>query len=69
MKWGKLCLNLNNGINGLYGKGLREEMGEEGFRDLLVLSIHEALEVLGKVRRARGRKEGRERECFFFSSS
>ena len=42
-------MNLNNGVNALSGKGLREEMGEEGYRELLVLLIHEALEVLSQV--------------------
>ncbi len=47
--WGKLLLNLNNAINALSGKTLREELSERDYRRVLAASMREALAVLDRA--------------------
>lgn len=58
--WGKLCMNLNNPLNALAGIPLRNQLESRKYREVLALSIEEALAVanalniipanIGKVR-------------------
>lgn len=43
--WGKLLLNLNNGLNALSGLPLREQLADRGWRMVLADAVAEALEV------------------------
>ena len=44
--WGKLVMNLNNSINALSGISLLEQLHDRQYREVLALSIKEALVVL-----------------------
>ncbi len=46
LAWGKLLLNLNNAVNALSGRTLREELSQRPYRRVLAASMREALEVL-----------------------
>lgn len=46
VQWGKLLLNLNNPINAISGKPLREQLLDAGYRRLLARLQQEALEAL-----------------------
>lgn len=50
VQWAKLLLNLNNPINALSGKPLREELGERDYRRCLALAQSEALAVMNTAR-------------------
>ncbi len=45
IQWGKLLLNLNNAINALSGRPLREELLDPGYREVLARCIEEGLTV------------------------
>ena len=47
VQWGKLLLNLNNPVNALSGKPLREELMDRGYRQCFAALQTEALHVLG----------------------
>jgi 2-dehydropantoate 2-reductase len=46
VQWGKLLLNLNNPVNALSGKPLREELMDRGYRQCLAALQVEAMETL-----------------------
>lgn len=50
VQWAKLLLNLNNPINALSGRPLREELGERDYRRCLALAQREALAAMNKAR-------------------
>ncbi len=50
VQWGKLLLNLNNAINALSGRTLREELSERDYRRCLALAQSEALAVMHRAR-------------------
>ncbi|MFE7747122.1 2-dehydropantoate 2-reductase [Nocardia sp. NPDC057455] len=50
VQWAKLLLNLNNPINALSGRPLREELAERDYRRCLALTQREALAVMNKAR-------------------
>lgn len=50
VQWAKLLLNLNNPINALSGRPLREELGTRDYRRCLALAQHEALTVMTAAR-------------------
>ncbi|MTE14384.1 2-dehydropantoate 2-reductase [Nocardia aurantiaca] len=50
IQWAKLLLNLNNPINALSGRPLREELGTRDYRRCLALAQREALEVMAAAR-------------------
>ncbi|WP_280276211.1 2-dehydropantoate 2-reductase [Nocardia wallacei] len=50
VQWAKLLLNLNNPINALSGRPLREELAERDYRRCLALAQIEALAVMGRAR-------------------
>ncbi|MCM6775470.1 2-dehydropantoate 2-reductase [Nocardia sp. CDC159] len=50
VQWGKLLLNLNNPINALSGRTLREELSERDYRRCLSLAQSEALAVMHRAR-------------------
>lgn len=46
VQWGKLLLNLNNPVNALSGRPLREELLQRGYRRVLAALQQEALDLL-----------------------
>ncbi|MEU6580430.1 2-dehydropantoate 2-reductase [Nocardia sp. NPDC046763] len=50
IQWAKLLLNLNNPINALSGRPLREELGTRDYRRCLALAQREALDVMAAAR-------------------
>lgn len=50
VQWAKLLLNLNNPINALSGRPLREELADRNYRRCLALAQREALAVMNKAR-------------------
>ena len=46
VQWGKLLLNLNNPVNALSGRPLREELLQRGYRRVLAALQEEALDLL-----------------------
>jgi 2-dehydropantoate 2-reductase len=46
VQWGKLLLNLNNPVNALSGKPLREQLMDRGYRQCLAALQTEALQLL-----------------------
>lgn len=51
VQWGKLLLNLNNPVNALSGRPLRDELLERGYRRVLAALQEEALDLLGAAHR------------------
>ncbi|MEU8897482.1 2-dehydropantoate 2-reductase [Nocardia sp. NPDC048505] len=50
VQWAKLLLNLNNPINALSGRPLREELAERDYRRCLALAQREALAAMRRAR-------------------
>ncbi|MEV0685914.1 2-dehydropantoate 2-reductase [Nocardia sp. NPDC050378] len=50
VQWAKLLLNLNNPINALSGRPLREELADRDYRRCLALTQSEALAVMNTAR-------------------
>ncbi|MBF6301822.1 2-dehydropantoate 2-reductase [Nocardia amamiensis] len=50
VQWAKLLLNLNNPINALSGRPLREELADRDYRRCLALAQREALAVMNRAR-------------------
>ncbi|WP_067562859.1 2-dehydropantoate 2-reductase [Nocardia acidivorans] len=50
VQWAKLLLNLNNPINALSGRPLREELGTRDYRRCLALTQREALAAMSRAR-------------------
>jgi 2-dehydropantoate 2-reductase len=46
MQWGKLLLNLNNGLNVLSGVPLRQQFKDPGYRTVLAMAMDELLAAL-----------------------
>ena len=46
MQWGKLLLNLNNGLNVISGKPLRQQFQDRGYRAALAMAMDELLAAL-----------------------
>jgi 2-dehydropantoate 2-reductase len=46
VQWGKLLLNLNNGVNALSGLPLKRQLSDRAWRKVLALSVQEALAVM-----------------------
>lgn len=46
VQWGKLLLNLNNPVNALSGRPLREQLLQRGYRQVLAALQEEALDLL-----------------------
>jgi 2-dehydropantoate 2-reductase len=46
LAWGKLLINLNNAVNALSGKTLREELRQRDYRRVFAASIREGLDLL-----------------------
>ncbi|KIA60594.1 2-dehydropantoate 2-reductase [Nocardia vulneris] len=55
VQWAKLLLNLNNPINALSGRPLREQLADRDYRRCLALTQREALTVMNKARIAPAR--------------
>ena len=51
VQWGKLLLNLNNPVNALSGRPLREELLQRGYRRVLAALQQEALDLLDAAQR------------------
>ncbi len=51
VQWGKLLLNLNNPVNALSGRPLRDELLQRGYRRVLAALQEEALDLLDAARR------------------
>ncbi|WP_194813730.1 2-dehydropantoate 2-reductase [Nocardia sp. XZ_19_385] len=50
VQWAKLLLNLNNPINALSGRPLREQLGDRNYRRCLALTQQEALAAMNRAR-------------------
>ncbi|MFI5775615.1 2-dehydropantoate 2-reductase [Nocardia sp. NPDC051570] len=50
VQWGKLLLNLNNAVNALSGRALREQLSGRDYRRCLALAQLEALAVMHRAR-------------------
>ncbi|MFC6012198.1 2-dehydropantoate 2-reductase [Nocardia lasii] len=50
VQWAKLLLNLNNPVNALSGRPLREQLAERDYRRCLALAQSEALSVMNTAR-------------------
>ncbi|WP_054813113.1 2-dehydropantoate 2-reductase [Nocardia arizonensis] len=50
VQWAKLLLNLNNPINALSGRPLREELADRNYRRCLAMTQGEALAVMNRAR-------------------
>ncbi|WP_109527307.1 MULTISPECIES: 2-dehydropantoate 2-reductase [Nocardia] len=50
VQWAKLLLNLNNPINALSGRPLREELADRNYRRCLALTQSEALAAMNRAR-------------------
>ncbi|WP_107657671.1 2-dehydropantoate 2-reductase [Nocardia suismassiliense] len=55
VQWAKLLLNLNNPINALSGRPLREQLSDRNYRRCLALTQREALTVMNRARIAPAR--------------
>jgi len=51
VQWGKLLLNLNNPVNALSGRPLRDELQQRGYRRVLAALQEEALDLLDAAHR------------------
>jgi len=51
VQWGKLLLNLNNPVNALSGRSLRDELLERGYRRVLAALQQETLDLLDAAQR------------------
>jgi len=51
VQWGKLLLNLNNPVNALSGRPLRDELLQRGYRRVLAALQEEALDLLDAAHR------------------
>jgi 2-dehydropantoate 2-reductase len=51
VQWGKLLLNLNNPVNALSGRPLRDELLQRGYRRVLAALQQEALDLLDTAQR------------------
>ncbi|MFG6462345.1 2-dehydropantoate 2-reductase [Roseateles sp. DXS20W] len=51
VQWGKLLMNLNNPVNALSGRPLRDELLERGYRRVLAALQEEALDLLDAAQR------------------
>ncbi|MFT7723584.1 MAG: 2-dehydropantoate 2-reductase [Roseateles sp.] len=51
VQWGKLLLNLNNPVNALSGRPLRDQLLQRGYRRVLAALQEEALDLLDAVQR------------------
>jgi 2-dehydropantoate 2-reductase len=49
LAWGKLLINLNNAVNALSGKTLREELRHRDYRRVFAASMREGLDLLGRA--------------------
>jgi 2-dehydropantoate 2-reductase len=49
LAWGKLLINLNNAVNALSGKTLREELRRRDYRRVFAASMREGLELLKRA--------------------
>jgi len=49
LQWSKLLMNLNNSVNALSGIPLRDQLHDSHYRNILALSIKEALQVFKHV--------------------
>jgi 2-dehydropantoate 2-reductase len=49
LAWGKLLINLNNAVNALSGKTLRDELSRRDYRRVFAASMREALELLKRT--------------------
>ena len=49
LAWGKLLINLNNAVNALSGKTLRDELGHRDFRRVFAASMREGLDLLKRA--------------------
>lgn len=49
LAWGKLLINLNNGVNALSGRTLIEELKKRDYRRVFAASIREGLDLLKRV--------------------
>ena len=47
VQWAKLILNLNNAVNALSGRSLRDELSTRGYRQVLAAAMNEAWAALG----------------------
>ena len=56
--WGKLVLNLNNGLNALCGLPLRDELADRRWRLILAAQMEEALRVIRASGRSTARIDG-----------
>lgn len=50
LQWGKLLLNLNNGLNVISGKPLRQQFQDRGYRLVLAMAMEELLATLDAAR-------------------
>ena len=48
VQWGKLLMNLNNGLNALSGLALKDQLADRGWRMLLAGAMEEALTVMAR---------------------
>ena len=51
VQWGKLLMNLNNPVNALSGRPLRDQLLQRGYRRVLAALQQEALDLLDAARR------------------
>jgi 2-dehydropantoate 2-reductase len=49
LAWGKLLINLNNAVNALSGKTLRDELRRRDYRRVFAASIREGLDLLERA--------------------
>lgn len=50
LAWGKLLINLNNAVNALSGKTLRDELGRRDYRRVFAASMREGLDLLKRAK-------------------
>ena len=50
LAWGKLLINLNNAVNALSGKTLREELQQHDYRRVFAASMREGLDLLSRAK-------------------
>lgn len=55
VQWGKLLLNLNNPVNALSGRPLRDELMQRGYRRVLAALQQEALDLMDAAQRPAAR--------------
>lgn len=49
LAWGKLLINLNNAVNALSGKTLRDELSQRDYRRVFAASMREGLDLLRRA--------------------